>query len=466
MSNWNSVLEANRARYESELFDLLRIPSISAQPDHDADVLRAGQWVADRFTAAGMESVAIMPAGRHVCVYADWLHAPGKPTILIYDHFDVQPPDPLDLWTTPPFEPQRRDGRVYARGSTDSKGNVMIVIAALEAWLRADGALPLNVKILFEGQEEIGSPNLGPFVAAQRDRLACDLVVCADGGQWSEDRPELCLGTRGLCAVQVDVTAASHDLHSGIYGGAVPNPIHAIAAIIHSLHGPDGRVLVDGFYDAVTPLTTAERAELAAIPFEEHAYLEETGAAALIGEAGYSTYERAWARPTLEVNGIWGGYQGDGVKTVLPAQAHAKITCRLVPDQDPAAVRGLVAAHILRSAPASVRVEMSPLGGGAYPYLMPADHWGNRAAATVLHAVYGREPYRVRSGGTLPILDMFLKRLGAYSVNFGFGLEDEKAHSPNEFLRLASFHRGMTAYCLLFEELARGVNRSATEFMQ
>ncbi len=455
MPTWETYLEENQARYQDEMLDLLRIPSVSALPERVDDVRQAAQWVAGRLSSAGLDNARILPTGGHPVVYADWLHAPGRPTVMIYGHFDVQPADPLELWTTPPFEPQVRDGRVYARGASDDKGNMLIPILAVEALLRAEGGLPVNVKFFLEGQEEIGSPQLPGFIAAHRDLLACDVVVSADGGQYDEGRPGLAISCKGLGGVQIDVRGARSDLHSGVYGGAVANPIHALVRILDSMRGPDGKITVEGFYDKVKPLSADERAAIAAVPFDEAAMRTQLGVPALVSEAGYMPQEHMAARPTLEVNGIWGGFQGEGAKTVLPGEAHAKITCRLVPDQDPETIRTLLAAHVERHAPAGVSVSVQPLPGAARPYHIPADHWANQAAAAVLTELYGVEPYHLRSGGSIPVCELFQESLGAYTVGFAFGLRDEQIHAPDEFFRLESFRRGQLAYGRLLHCLSR-----------
>lgn len=448
-----TYLESRWATSLGELQELLSIPSISALPEYEGEVARAADWVAARLKAAGVEHVRVLPTGGHPVVYGDHLHAPGAPTILIYGHFDVQPVDPLGLWETPPFEPRVRDGRIYARGASDMKGNLLESILGVEGLLRADGALPVNVKLLLEGQEEVGSPQLPQFVEAHRSMFACDLVVSADGGQWAEDQPELLLGLKGLTALQIDVRGPNTDLHSGIYGGVVVNPIHALVRLLDSMRGPDGRIAVDGFYDDVVPLSDADRAAIARVPFGEEEYKTRLGVRELGGEAGYMPLERAWARPTLEMNGIWGGFQGEGSKTVLPSEAHAKVTCRLVPDQEPARIAELIASHVERVAPKGVDVTMQRLPGNARPYLIPADHWGNEAAREVLSALYGKQPYQTRSGGSVPVCEIFLRELEAYTVSFGFGLDDEQFHAPNEFLRLASFERGQKAWAALLRRL-------------
>ncbi len=455
MPTVETYLQENEPRYSDELLDFLRIPSISALPERADDVRRAAQWVAERLTAAGLDNIQILPTGGHPVVYADWLHAPGRPVVMIYGHFDVQPADPLALWTSPPFEPMIRDDRVYARGASDDKGNMLIPILAVEALLQTEGALPVNVKFFLEGQEEIGSPQLPPFIAERRDLLACDLVVSADGGQFDETHPALLVSSKGLGGVQIDVHGARTDLHSGVYGGAVANPIHALTHIIDSMRSPEGKILVEGFYDKVAPLSAEDRAAIAAVPFDAAALRGQVGVDALVAEPGYTPQEHMAARPTLEVNGIWGGFQGEGTKTVLPAEAHAKVTCRLVPDQDPATIRDLLAAHVARHAPAGVTVAVQPLPGAARPYYIPTDHWGSRAAAAVLTEVYGVEPYQSRTGGSIPVCELFLDTLGVYTVGFAFGLRDEQIHAPDEFFHLGSFRRGQRAYARLLHELGR-----------
>ena len=307
MTNWKDYMEANIPRYLEELMAFLRIPSISSLPEHAPDVKQAADWVAERLKTAGVEAVQILPTEGHPVVYGQWLHAADKPTIMIYGHFDTQPVDPLELWTHPPFEPVVKDDRIYARGASDDKGNMLIPILATEAMLKTLGSLPVNVKFFFEGQEEIGSPQMPDFISSQRDLLACDMVLSADGGQWEEDQPALNVGRRGLAALQIDLQGAAQDVHSGTYGGTFQNPIHALAQLIASMRSPQGKILVEGFYDAVSELSASERAQIADIPYDELQYLEDLGVERLFGEAGYSTYERAWVRPTLEVNGIWGG---------------------------------------------------------------------------------------------------------------------------------------------------------------
>jgi acetylornithine deacetylase/succinyl-diaminopimelate desuccinylase-like protein len=455
METWQTYLDHHRYRFQEDLLDFLRIPSISSLPEHAGDVQRAGEWVASRLRAAGIEGVRILPTGGHPIVYGEWLHAPGKPTVLIYGHFDTQPVDPFAQWANPPFEPVIRDGRVFARGASDDKGNMLIPILAVEALLESDAALPVNLKFFLEGQEEIGSPQIPAFLAANRELFACDLVVSADGGQWSEDRPGLMVGFKGLAGLQIDVHGPQSDLHSGVYGGIVPNPIHALVGLLDSMRSPAGTILVEGFYDAVIPLSDTDRALIAAVPFDEAEYKARLGIDGLVGEPGYTARERNWARPTLEINGIWGGFQGEGVKTVIPGEAHAKITCRLVANQEPEQIVELIAEHAKRHTPQGVRVNIRPLPGTARPYLMPSDHPAQRAAHKVLAQLYNVDPFYVRSGGTLPVCDLFLRTLGAFTVSYGFALDDEQFHAPDEFFRLSSFERGQRAYCELLEELGR-----------
>jgi acetylornithine deacetylase/succinyl-diaminopimelate desuccinylase-like protein len=455
MASWSTYLTDKKTDFFNDYLDLLRIPSISALPEHAADVQRAGEWVARRLQQAGVENVAVMPTGGHPVVYGDWLHAPGKPTILLYGHFDVQPVDPLELWTSPPFEPTIRNGRVYARGSSDMKGNLIDTIAGVEALLATTGRLPVNVKFFLEGQEEIGSPQLPEFLAAHADKFRSDLAVSADGGQFSETEGEIGIANRGLAGLQLDVRGASTDLHSGLYGGTVQNAIHALIQLIASMRGPDGRILVEGFYDDVLPLSPEDRARIAAIPFDEQAYKNLIGVHELFGEPGYSPLERVWARPTLEVNGMWGGFQGAGSKTVLPNEAHAKITCRLVANQDPDKIIGLLTAHVAQHTPPGVTVNVTPGAGRARPYLLPAEHPANQAVRDVIRELYGKEPYYVRSGGTIPVTELFQSILGIATIGFGFGLDDEGFHAPNEFMRLANFERGQEGYCLLLNRLGQ-----------
>ena len=455
MSANDSYLEQHRHRFIDELVEFLRIPSISSLPEHAGDVRKAAKWVAGRLGEAGIENIEILPGEGHPVVYGDWLHAPGQPIIMLYGHFDVQPVDPIDRWTQPPFEPMVRGNRIYARGASDDKGNMLIPIIALESLLKTRQKLPVNIKCFFEGQEEIGSPQLPELIDRHRNRLACDMVVSADGGQWDKGQPAIVSSRRGICALQVDIQSANQDLHSGSYGGAFLNPIQALTHLLATLHTPEGAVAVAGFYDAVQPLSDIDHAQIAAVPFDEAAYKSDIGIDDLFGEPGYSVRERTWARPTLEFNGIWGGVQGENIKTVIPSRAHAKISCRLVPDQVPETIVDLVRNHIRKHSPASVQVAVRPIPGMADPCLTPVDHPGNQAAREVLTDLYGKAPHVIRMGGTIPVSGLFVKHLKAHMISFAFGLDDENIHAPDEFFRLSSFERGQAAYCRLLEKLAR-----------
>lgn len=455
MESYHSYLETHQERFLDELLDFLAIPSISALPEHADDVRQAAQWVAQRLITGGAEHVQILETGGHPVVYGDWLHAPDSPTVMIYGHFDTQPADPLEEWTHPPFEPHVEDDRIYARGATDDKGNMLVPILAVEALLATKQNLPVNVKFFFEGQEEIGSPQLARFIAQHRDLLTCDVVLSADSSQFSEVEPAITVGLKGICALQLDMRGPARDLHSGVYGGAVQNPLHAMARLLASMRSPEGKILVDGFYADVRRLTDDDRAEIGAVPYDEEEYLADLGVDELFGEPGYTTRERAWARPTLEVNGVWGGFTGAGTKTVIPSEAHAKITCRLVPDQDPHHVLAALRRHVSRHTPPGVTVTVTSPDEGTPAYLIPRDHPGLAAARDVLSSLYGKEPYLERSGGSVPVTTLFQRYLDTYTVSFGFGLPDERVHSPNEFFRKSSYRRGQTAYCMLLERLGK-----------
>lgn len=451
----HAYLEANAGRIQAELLDFVRIPSISADPAHAADVQRAAQWVARAVQDAGPFAVRILPTPRHPVIYAEWLGAAGKPTVLVYGHYDVQPPDPLDKWTSPPFEPQVREGRIYARGVSDDKAPMLIPIKVAEAFFATTGRLPANVKFLFEGGEEIGSPGLEEFLHQNKDLLAAGFVMSADGAMWRIDEPSISISSRGLVGLEITLIGPAKDLHSGRHGGAIANPLHALARLMASLHTPDGRVAVTGFYDDVVELTADERAEIHSLPFDEHRYLDEVGAPATFGEPGYSTLERQWARPTLDVNGMWGGYQGPGVKTVIPSEAHAKITCRLVPDQDPADISAKVICHLESHAPPGVRLQVRASEHGTRAYQIPRDHVGLRIAEKVLQEVYGTRPLLVRIGGTLPVADWFQRHLSQHVVFFSFSTADEDFHAPNEFFRIHRLHEGLRAWALYWEYLGQ-----------
>lgn len=455
MTTWQEYIVENRPRFLEEYKEYLRFPTISALPEHAGDVRACAEWLEARIKRAGLENVEVMETGFHPVVYGDWLHAPGKPTILIYGHFDVQPVDPLHLWKNPPFEPTIVGGLIYARGAHDDKGSSLPTIQAAEALLATEGALPVNVKFFLEGQEEVGSPTLPAFIRANKEKFAADMALSSDGGQFSETEGNIVLALRGICALQVDLKAANRDVHSGMFGGAIPNPIAALVHILDSMHAPDGTITVEGMYDDVRPLSADERALFAAVPFTDEEFSEGLGLHALHGEPGYTTLERLWARPTLEFNGIWGGFQGEGNKTVIPSEAHAKITCRLVADQDPPTIAEAVKRHIEKNVPPGVTATVTISESAGLPYNMPIDHPGNLAARDVLTALYGQEPYYVGGGGSIPVCTLFQNTLGIYTVNFAFGLDDEQTHSPNEFYRLENFYRGHEAYCRMLHRLAQ-----------
>ena len=439
-------LRTNHERILAKLVEFASIPSVSTDPAHAADIDRAARWVAAEVAAAGPFAVRLMPTGGNPVVYGEWLGAAGKPTVLVYGHYDVQPPDPLEKWDSPPWTPTVRDGRLYARGVSDDKGPMLIPIAVAEAFFAAAGGPPVNLKFLFEGEEEIGSRHLARFVEEHRELLAADVVVSADGAMWRVDEPSLTVASRGLCGLEITVTAASKDLHSGRHGGGVANPLHAMAALIASLHDPAGRVAVAGFYDEVRELSSDERAALAALPYDEAVYLAQIGAPSAFGEPGYTTLERQWTRPTLEVNGMWGGYQGPGQKTVIPSEAHAKITCRLVPDQDPVVVAARVTRHLETQVPPGTRLSVSLPDHGARAAHIAADHFALKGAAAALEATYGVRPLIVRMGGTVPVQELFQRHLGLGTVFFSFSTADEDFHAPNEFFRVHRLHQGLEAW--------------------
>jgi len=441
-----AFLANSHDRILSELVTFASIPSVSTDPAHAPDIAAAAQWVATALAAAGPFTVRTIPTPGNPIVYGEWLGAPGKLTVLVYGHYDVQPPDPLDKWHSPPYTPTVRDGRLYARGVSDDKGPMLIPIKVAEAFFAATGGLPINIKCMFEGEEEVGSPSLDAFIQNNKELLAADVVLSADGAMWRIDEPSLTVASRGLAGLEFTLTGASKDLHSGRHGGGVANALHAMASVVASLHEPNGRVAVAGFYDRVQELTAAERADIAALPFNDATYLAQIGAPATFGEAGYTTLERQWTRPTLEVNGMWGGYQGPGEKTVIPTEAHAKITCRLVPDQDPEDVVALVTRHLESHVPVGTTLSISAGDHGARPAHIATDHFALKAADAALHAVYGAHPLIVRMGGTVPIAELFKRHMGLDTVFFSFSTADEDYHAPNEFFRIHRLHEGLEAW--------------------
>jgi len=449
----DAFFSANAVRIRDELFAFLRIPSVSARSEHVRDVARAADWVADSLRAVGL-GATVHPTPRHPIVVGEWRGAPGAPTVLVYGHYDVQPPEPLELWESPPFEPTIRDGKIFARGSVDDKGQLFLHVKALEAHLAVRGSLPLNVIVLAEGEEEIGSPNLTPFVEEHAAPLKADAVVISDSSMFAPGLPSILSSLRGLAYFQIDVQGPTTDLHSGSYGGAVVNPATALARIIATFHDEHRRVAIPGFYDRVRDWTPAERAQVRALPFDEEGFRRETGAPKLGGETGYSTLERLWARPTCEVNGLLSGYTAEGAKTVLPARAMAKVSCRLVPDQDPAETERLLQAHVERVAPPEVTVTVTHLHGGK-PWRASLDGPLYEAARRALAAAFGREPVIVGEGGSIPVVGDFDGVLRSPVLLMGFGLPGENAHAPNEWMSQENFDRGMRAVALLWEEVAK-----------
>ncbi len=445
-----ALAQAWADRHDGEILETLlsfvSIPSVSTDPAYGAEMVRGAEFLAEHLRACGIENVALRPTGGHPVVTGDWLHAPGRPTILVYGHYDVQPPDPVEKWRTAPFAPEVRDGRIYARGVSDDKGPLIVAVSALAAFLRTTGTLPVNVKLLLEGEEEIGSAHLDEFVADHAAALAADFVLSADGAMWRLDLPTVTVSSRGLCALEITLSGAAKDLHSGRHGGAVANPLQALSALLAGLHASDGSVAVPGFHDRVRPPSDVMRQEIAAVPFDEAEYLRSIGAPEGAGEAGWTLLERNWLRPTLELNGIWGGYNGPGTKTVIPSEAHAKITCRLVPDQDPAEILDAIARDLQRRVGPGVTLTVSREEGGAHPASISGSHPGLRLAMQVLEELYGRAAVPVRMGATLPVAGIFRHRLGLDTVFFSFSTTDEDYHAPNEFFRLERLRDGIRAW--------------------
>ena len=436
-----------------ELKEFLRIPSVSARSEHNGDVRRAAEWVRDAAIAAGLENATIMETAGHPVVYADWTHAHDAPTVLIYGHYDVQPAEPLELWTSPPFEPDVRDGDIYARGSVDDKGQVHLHLKGIDALMKQEGKLPVNVKLIIEGEEEIGSPNLAGFVRENADLLACDAVVISDTPMYDYDMPSITYGLRGLAYFEVHVRGADRDLHSGMFGGAVANPINALCSLIGGMKDEKNRITLPGFYDTVRDVTPEERESLARLPYDAAEFERMIDIPATVGEEGYTDLERLWARPTLDVCGIWGGYTGEGAKTVLPSEATAKISMRLVAHQNPDDVARQLKEYLDANAPEGVTVTMTDLHGGD-PALTPTDTPVVRAGLQALRKAFGTEPFLIRNGGSIPIVTDLENILEAPVVLIGFGLPDQNAHAPDEKMNLANYHRGIRTSALFLREFA------------
>ncbi len=444
-----------REPFVNGLKEFLAIPSISALSQHKPDVQRAAQWLADQAAALGLQNARVFQTSGHPIVTAEWLAAgPEKPTLLIYGHYDVQPADPIGLWKSEPFKPEVRDNYLYGRGASDDKGQVFIYFKALEAYLKSSGRLPVNVKLLIEGEEEVGGPSLDAFIEQHRDLLRADVAVISDTYMLSPEQPCIVYGLRGLCYIQVEVTGPDRDLHSGQYGGAIYNPIQALCEMLASLKDKNGHITLPSFYDKVVPLNEAERKVLAQVPFSEEEFMRSAGVSALWGEAGYTTKEQITARPTLELNGIWGGFMGEGPKTVLPSKAYAKLSCRLVANQDHYEIADLLQTHLRRIAPPQVTVSTHRLHGG-YGALINLNSSYMKAAAAVLEQVFKNAPFYEREGGSIPVVATLQKVMGIDSIMLGIGLPDDNLHSPNERFYLPNFYKGIETVIRYWDALGK-----------
>jgi len=448
----NLFVEKNQPRLLDELKTFLRIPSVSTLPEHVPDVLRAAQFVADSMKTAGLENIEIISTAKHPLVYADWLHAPGKPTVLCYGHYDVQPPDPLDEWISPPFEPTVRDGNIYARGSADDKGQMYMHIKAVEALLSTTGTLPVNLKFLIEGEEEVGGESVAKFVAENPARLKADVALVSDTELFAEGLPTLCIGLRGLIYTEIEARGPSRDLHSGMYGGAAPNAVFGLIELLSKMKDADGKIQIPGMYDDVAAPTPAEKRSWEHLPFDEKDFLKnEVGSTRLTGEPGYSVFERTWARPTLEVHGIAGGFTGAGAKTVIPARATAKVSMRMVPNQDPEKISAAFKKFVADNTPAGIQTEVRVLSWGPAIMVNP-DHPAIHVAAQAFRDILGKETVFIRSGGSIPIVGDFAKHLGIPTILMGFGLPDDGLHSPNEKYKVANYYAGIMTIAHFFEQ--------------
>jgi len=452
-SQWTSWFADREEAHLAELFDFLRIPSISALPDHADDVRAAAEWVASRLTRAGVPEVELLETGGHPLIVGHWRVDPALPTAMIYAHYDVQPPDPLDLWESPPFEPEIRDGKIYARGAGDDKAGLLTTILAVEALAAANGQPPLNLVFFFEGEEEISSPSVAPYLRAHADKVAADFAISADGMMLDENTPSIMVSSKGIVGCEIILRTATTDMHSGLYGASVRNAAQAMAVLAASFHEASGRVAVKGFYNQVNDPTESERAELDAVPFDGKTYFGEVGVTELWGEPGFYPLEQLWLRPTVDINGMWSGFQGEGSKTVTPAEAHVKITCRLVPDQDPQKILELLEAHAREHCPAGATLEFVSREGTALPYAIERDHPALIAAEDTLRDLFAKQPAVIRIGGTIPIAQDFKSELGADLIFFAFSLPGCNAHAPNEWYRLQDFRNGAVATCEYLERL-------------
>ena len=454
MSALGTYLSEHRERHLSELKDVLAIPSVSTDPTRAADVKRAAKWMHERLERAGCTSVVTHTTPFHPIVYGEWLGAPGRPTILVYGHYDVQPVDPVALWHTPPFEPTLRDGRIYARGSSDDKGQLSTHLLALVAHLETSGTWAFEEKVVLEGEEEVGSESVEAFLASHTKELVCDAVVVSDTAMFSKKLPSIVYGLRGLTYLEVTVRGSDSDLHSGSFGGAVINPANALVTMLAKLKDAKGKITIPGFYDRVRKLTAAERKAFGKLPHSDRELKKSIGAPDLFGEAGFTALERMWARPSLDINGIWSGFTGHGAKTVIPAEAKAKVSMRLVPDQTNAEITRKAAAYLKKIAPKAVKVTVEELHGGP-AWVAPTDHPALAAGGRAMKRAFGKAPVFVREGGSIPIVSSFERRLGVPAVLMGFGLHDDNLHAPNEKFDLDQFYRGIEASAYLMEELGR-----------
>jgi acetylornithine deacetylase/succinyl-diaminopimelate desuccinylase-like protein len=453
-SDLEKFFSANDARMEEELFELLRIPSVSAKSEHNADTARCAEWLKQSLEKIGL-TAKVHPTKGHPIVVGEWKKAPGAPTVLIYGHYDVQPAEPLDLWTSPPFEPAVRDGNIFARGSVDDKGQIFLHVKALEAHLTTRGKLPVNVIVLIEGEEEVGSDHLAEFIDQNREMLKADVVVISDSAMFAPGIPSILSSLRGLAYFEINVTGPSGDLHSGSYGGVVQNPATALARIIATFHDENGHIAIEGFYDKVRDWDPKVRAQMKTLPHDDAVLMKEVSVGALGGEKGYTTLEKLWTRPTCEVNGLLSGYTGEGAKTVLPCKAMAKVSCRLVPDQDPREIEKLMKAHVAKVAPAGVKAVVTALHGGQ-PWRADVDGPIFEAAKRALKKSFATDAVVVGEGGSIPVVSDFQKMLGAPVLLVGFGLPGENAHAPNEWMSEENFRIGMRAMAALWDEYAYG----------
>lgn len=449
----NHYVQAHQTRFLEELFQLLRIPSVSTDAAHKGDLRAAAQFLADRLQEAGADAVELCETAGNPIVYGEKLVDPGLPTVLVYGHYDVQPADPIELWHTPPFEPVVREGNIYARGASDDKGQMYMHVKAFETMMH-NQALACNVKFMLEGEEEIGSVHLGDFVRANREKLSADIILISDTGMISLDQPSITVGLRGLSYVEVEVTGPNRDLHSGLYGGAVKNPINALCEMIASLHDEKGHITVPGFYDNVEVVSLQEREAMNKAPFNLQQYEQSIGILSVSGEEGYTTLERTSIRPTLDVNGIWGGYTGEGAKTVIPSKAYAKISMRLVPNQTSEEITEMFQRHFESIAPEGVTVLVTPHHGGE-PVVLPTTSAAYLAASRAYVQTFGKEPIPMRSGGSIPIVAMFKQELGLDSIMMGFGLDSDAIHSPNERFAVANYLKGIETIPYFFQEYAK-----------